>query len=267
MAQVVIVQKNGLMQFVKKYRYRDFYLWRKFAQFSPWENEAININIWSDAVRVQEYLEKKWNKNAHTIGVVQNGLPPYWGKDIDISLYKYYIVIRATKYLHRTRYYSYDKEYYSKKFRRRMSKPVFAKDINKAEFIKSRKYADEVATRCRQTGSEMVAVREVYVYRENELLQKNIVMVLRHKENEKMKPQFLRTHDKADGGFTKTSRYDQALHFTYDEYLDLYEQFQALHKDYFVLPKIIDDGKPWSGKAKDVDGREQVEGTLRLRNE
>lgn len=75
------------------------------------------------------------------------------------------------------------------------------------------------------------------------------------------------SYNKKDGGFTKTSRYDQALHFTYDEYLDLYDEFQALHKEYMVLPKITNSGKPWSGKAKDVDGQESVEGTLRLKND
>lgn len=105
---------------------------------------------------------------------------------------------------------------------------------------------------------------EVYVYRANELLEKNIVVALRHKENKEMKPQFLRSNAKLIGKFTKTNRLDQALRLTYDEYLDIYEQFQALHKQYMVLPKIIRKGEYWSGKAKDVDGRESVQGTLKL---
>lgn len=266
MAQVVIAQKNGLMQFVKRYKRRKFNLWRKFARFTPWFDEAREC-FQAEAQDLQRYLEETKSMRSYTADVMLGGFSPDWDKDVDLPLYRYYIVVRATKYLHRTRYYSYEHEFFSKKFHRRMSKPVFVGDINKAEFIKSRKYADEVATRCRQTGTEMVAVREVYVYRPNELLQKNIVVVLRHKENKQMKPQFLRTYDRKDGGFTKTSRYDQALHFTYDEYLDLYDEFQALHKEYMVLPKITNNGKPWSGKAKDVDGQESVEGTLRLRNE
>lgn len=266
MAQVVIAQKNGLMQFVKRYKRRKFNLWRKFAHFTPWFDEAREC-FQAEAQDLQRYLEETKSMRSYTADVMLGGFSPDWDKDVDLPLYRYYIVVRATKYLHRTRYYSYEHEFFSKKFHRRMSKPVFVGDINKAEFIKSRKYADEVATRCRQTGTEMVAVREVYVYRPNELLQKNIVVVLRHKENEKIKPQFIRTYDRKDGGFTKTSRYDQALHFTYDEYLDLYDEFQALHKDYMVLPKITNSGKPWSGKAKDVDGQESVEGTLRLRND
>lgn len=262
MAQVVIAQKNGLMQFVKSWGPPSYMFWRKYYTPTPWKNEAMNLETLESAG-----LSTSLKLRLNTHDVFIEDLSFGRNNEIDLSLYKYFVVIRATKYLHRTRYYSYEHEYYSRKFHRRMSKPVFVSDINKAEFIKSRKYADEVATRCRQTGTEMVAVREVYVYRPNELLQKNIIVVLRHKEKKQMKPQFLRTYDRKDGGFTKTSRYDQALHFTYDEYLDLYDEFQALHKEYMVLPKITNSGKPWSGKAKDVDGQESVEGTLRLRNE
>lgn len=258
MAYLIKIHKNGLIEFLSDKEY-NFLCFTRRIGLSCYINDAriASPNYFEPMLRALKLPDGKLKAKPYKYEIIG---------DRELYLYKYYVVIRATKYLRRTRYYSYDKEYYSKKFHRRVSKPVFDKDINKAEFIKSKKYADEVATRCRQTGREMVAVREVYVYRENELLQKNIVVVLRHKENEKVKPQFIRTYNKADGGFTKTSRYDQAIHFTYDEYLDLYEQFQALHKDYFVLPKIIDDGNPWSGKAKDVDGREQVEGTLRLRS-
>lgn len=255
--------------FAHSYRPKWWQFWKRHFYLTPNEVEWITVPEYAQEPTPEEVLRaypQLLHKSLTDEGVIVET------RDL-LSDFKYYVVVSCGKYSnkimgfnpHKAQYYSFDREYYNEKFHRRMSKPVFASDINKAEFIKSRKYADEVATRCRQTGSEMVAVREVYVYRENELLKRNIVVVLRHKENEKMKPQFIRTYDKADGGFNKTSRYDQALHFTYDEYLGLYEQLHALHKEYIVLPKIVLDGEKIV--AKDVDGRDKVEMTLRLKDE
>lgn len=261
MEKIIVVQKNGLMQFVTGER-KPWQIWKKPLLLSPFNAATFDLhksNEMRDKAQdiFKDHIVLTVNYNHdYPSGLAGDGVP--------LASYKYFVVVGRSKYLHKTIYYTYDQEYFSKKRKRRMFKPVFDKDINKAEFIKSRKYAEEIETRCRQTGKEMVAVREVYVYEKNILLGKNIIVVLKHRENKKMKPQFMRAYDKATGDFTKTSRYEQAERFTYDEYLDLYEQFHALHKDYMMLPKF-DRRELWSFKAKDVDGQEQVEVTLRLR--
>lgn len=261
MDKYVVVQDNGLMQFVAGER-KPWQIWKKPIMLSPFNAATFDLhksNEMRDKTQdmFKDHIVLSVNYDISQLGLVSDGG--------HLGQYKYFVVAGRSKYLHKTEYYSYDREYYNKKLKRRMAKPIFVGNINKAEFIKSRKYAEEIETRCRQTGKEMVAVREVYVYEENILLGKNIIVVLKHRENKKMKPQFMRTYDKTTGDFTKTSRYEQAERFTYDEYLDLYEQFHALHKDYMMLPKF-DRRELWSFKAKDVDGQEQVEVTLRLRS-
>lgn len=258
MDKYVVVQDNGLMQFVAGER-KPWQLWKKPLLLSPFNAATFDLH------KSNEMRDKTQDMFKDHIVLSVNcelGLVSDGGH---LRQYKYFVVAGRSKCLHKTEYYSYDREEYNKKLKRRMAKPIFVGNINKAEFIKSRKYAEEIETRCRQTGKEMVTVREVYVYEENILLGKNIIVVLKHRENKKMKPQFMRAYDKTTGGFTKTSRYEQAERFTYDEYLDLYEQFHALHKDYMMLPKF-DRRKLWSFKAKDVDGQEQVEVTLRLKD-
>ena len=253
--KIIVVQKNGLMQFVTGER-KSWQMWKKPILLSPFNAKTFAL---IDALYLKDRAEDVFHENF--VFTLYDGL---LSDGTYMSRYKYYVVASESKFRHKAKYYAYDKEYFSKKLGRRISEPVFDFDINNAEFIKSKKYADELVNRCRQLGSEKTAVMEVYVYRANELLEKNIVVALRHKENKEMKPQFLRSNAKLVGKFTKTNRLDQALRLTYDEYLDIYEQFQALHKQYMVLPKIIRKGEYWSGKAKDIDGRESVQGTLKL---
>lgn len=262
MDKFVVVQDNGLMQFVAGER-KPWQIWRKKLLLSPFKAASLDVHE-SKSIRDKAYdifrdkivLTVNYNHD-YPSGLAEDGVP--------LASYKYFVVVGRSKYLHKTIYYTCDQEYFSKKRKRRMFKPVFDKDINKAEFIKSEKYAKEIVTRCRQCGIKMVTYMEVYIYKPNDLLDKNIIVVLRHKENKKMRPQFLRSFDKHDGHFTKTSRYDYAARFTYDEYLDFYEQFEALHKQYLLLPKKIGNGIVWSRKAADVDGRESIQGTVRLK--
>lgn len=263
MDKFVVVQDNGLMQFVAGER-KPWQLWKKPILLSPFNAATFDLhksNEMRDKTQdmFKDHIVLSVNYNISQLGLVSDGE--------HLGQYKYFVVAGRSKYLHKTIYYTYDQEYFSKKRKRRMFKPVFDKDINKAEFIKSEKYAKEIVTRCRQCGIKMVTYMEVYIHKPNELLDKNIIVVLRHKENKKMRPQFLRSFDKRDGHFTKTSRYDYAARFTYDEYLDFYEQFEALHKQYLLLPKKIGNGIVWSRKAEDVDGLESIQGTLRLKTE
>lgn len=261
MDKFVVVQDNGLMQFVAGER-KPWQLWKKPILLSPFNAATFDLhksNEMRDKTQdmFKDHIVLSVNYNISQLGLVSDGG--------HLGQYKYFVVAGRSKYLHKTIYYTYDQEYFSKKRKRRMFKPVFDKDINKAEFIKSEKYAKEIVTRCRQCGIEMVTYMEVYIHKPNDLLDKNIIVVLRHKENKKMRPQFLRSFDKHDGHFTKTSRYDYAARFIYDEYLDFYEQFEALHKQYLLLPKKIGNGIVWSKKAADVDGRESIQGTVRLK--
>lgn len=252
MAKLVIIQPNGLMRFVRHLE-KPWFFWRKRLALTPHEGDAMALSedVFSNIVRIG-------TKCYHRARFEQM-------EEDDLALYTYYVVVCGKGFNHKLRYYDYDIESFDKRLKRRISKPHFCKDINKAEFIKSRKYADEVATRCRQEGGKFVAVREVYVYRENELLRRNIVVVLRHKKNKNIKPSFLFSYDMDKGNFIKASRYDEAARYTYDEFLDLYDNLHAVHKEYMILPKITDN-VVGAIKAKDVDGKEMVEGTLRLRN-
>lgn len=257
MAKLVIIQPNGLMRFAHHFEPK-WKFWKKRLALTTQMFTARDYGSVFEDVRTlgedsyPDDIVLSFNDNLLEDGTL-------------IGNYKYYVVVCAQGLFHKTRYYDNDTEIYNHKLHRRISKPHFCKDINKAEFIKSRKYADEAATRCRQENNKFVAVREVYVYRENELLRRNIVVVLRHKENKNVKPSFLRSYDTDKGDFTKTSRYDQAARYTYDEFLDLYDNLHAVHKEYMILPKITDN-VVGAIKAKDVDGKEMVEGTLRLKN-
>lgn len=256
MTKLVIIQPNGLMRFAHHFEPK-WKFWKKRLALTTNFKSAL----W--CCEDSKPLAEKCYPDCEVKPVDERYLT--FEDNTPIANYKYYIVVCAKGFNHKTRYYDFDKEFYSSKLHRRISKPHFCKDINKAEFIKSRKYADEVATRCRQENNKFVAVREVYVYRENELLRRNIVVVLRHKENKNVKPSFLRSYDTDKGDFTKTSRYDQAARYTYDEFLDMYDNLHAVHKEYMILPKITDN-VVGAIKAKDVDGKEMVEGTLRLKN-
>lgn len=282
MAKLVVIQSNGLMMFAHHFEPK-WKFWKKRLQLTTQRQNAMEISFTSPDDFSDPYsIAKKCYPKADKISYLE-------GMELmdctDITNMKYWVILKGKsrhsllarlviafvnmflptrRKLNADEWYDFDKEFYSSKLHRRISKPHFCKDINKAEFIKSRQYADEVATRCRQENNKLVAVREVYVYRENELLRRNIVVVLRHKVNKKMKPQFIRTYNMGNGEFTKTSNFTQAARYTYEDFLELYDNCHALHKEYMVLPKILNNDIPI--KASDVTGKEMVGGTMRLRN-
>ena len=261
MDKYVVVQDNGLMQFVTGER-KPWQLWKKPLLLSPFNAAIFDLhksNEMRDKTQdmFKDHIVLSVNYDISQLGLVSDGG--------HLGQYKYFVVAGRSKYLHKTEYYSYDKEYYNKKLKRRMAKPVFDKDINEACFIKSYTIAEKVLNRCRHTGREMVTIKEVYVYRENELLNKNIVLVLKNRDIEKEKPSFLRYWDLDKDKLLKTSNFKQAERYTFDEYLSVYDELHALHKEYFVLPKVISDTTV-SVNPKKVDGRERVEVTMKLRN-
>lgn len=264
MDKFVVVQDNGLMQFVAGER-KPWQLWKKPILLSPFNAATFDLhksNEMRDKTQdiFKDYIVLSVNYDISQLGLVSDGG--------HLGQYKYFVVAGRSKYLHKTEYYSYDKEYYNKKLKRRMAKPVFDKDINEACFIKSYTIAEKVLNRCRQTGREMVMIKEVYVYRENELLENNIILVLRPREekgDKKDKPLFLRSWDLKHDKLYMTSNFRHAERYTFDEYLKVYDELHALHKGFLVLPKIVDDTTS-KVNPKSVDGRERVEVTMKLRN-
>lgn len=252
MAKLVIIQKNKLILFALHLE-APWKFWKKRLQLTTQRQDAMEIgnssilDLGELAVRCYRYRK-----------IVSMS-------DEDLDLYKYWVVASSTGRNKRLRYYDYDTDRYSKENHGRIFKPHFCKDINKAEYMKSRTYADEVAARCRQDGNAFVTVKEVYVYQENELLKKNIVVVLRDKEDKRKRARFIREYDfnaTTEYKIPMTDKFANAKRFTFDEFRALYDDIHAKHKNYGILPKICKYGE--EPLAKDVNGAESIEITLKL---
>lgn len=252
---------DGLIMFAHSYRPKWWEFWKRHFYLTPNEYEYITVPEYGIGPQPEEVLKAYPKLKKHLFRT-----------PLQLSGYMYYVVVSCGKFCPKimgydprhVKYYSYEHENYSikNKYHCLYSTPVFVKDVHKAEFIKSRKYADVVAARCRQAGIEGATVREIYIYRSNSLLYANIVVVLSHKKDKNCKPEFLRKYD-GSCKIQKTSELGLAKRFTYDEYLNLYEQLKLSNKEYMILPKILNnDG--WSGKPEDVDGKESIKLTYRL---
>lgn len=259
MAKLVIIQPNGLMRFAHHFEPK-WKFWKKRLALTTQMFTARDYGTVFEDVRT---LGEDSYPNDIVLsindGLLEDGTL--------LGYYKYWVVFCRKGLNHKPRYYDNDTERYSRKLHRLISKPHFCKDINKAEFIKSPRYASEVIMRCRQAGNKYVGVREVYVYRENELLKHNIVVVLRDKENKKARARFIRDYDLGATGEYKipmTDTFKNAKRYTYDKFLTLYDDIHAKHKNLMVFPKIWTGGR--EPLAKEVDGRETVMMTMKLNN-
>lgn len=255
MAKLVLIQKNNLILFAHHLE-APWKFWKKRLQLTTQRQGAMDADVW-DIIPIAEKDYPDASALPLRDGVLGNGY--------DFNRYQYWVVASGNGRNKRLRYYDYDTDRYSKKNHGSVFKPHFCKDINKAEFMKSRTYADEVAARCRQDGNAFVTVKEVYVYQVNELLEKNIVVVLRDKEDKRKRARFIREYDfnaTTEYKIPMTDKFVNAKRFSFDEFRALYDDIHAKHKNYGVLPKICKYGE--EPLAKDVNGAESIEITLKL---
>lgn len=105
MEKIIVVQENGLMQFVTGER-KPWQIWKKPILLSPFNAKSFAL---IDSLYLKGRAENVFHENF--VFLLTNGVLP---DGTYMSRYKYYVVASESKFRHKAKYYAYDKEYFSK---------------------------------------------------------------------------------------------------------------------------------------------------------
>ena len=261
MEKIAIKGEDGVIRFVEGVRK---ILWFKKIKYTTIiENAKCYASPdESEMSEVCDYLREKYGKGKIDF-VDADG---HFFDGSDASGKSFYVIARCSPILKRLSYY--DWEMTRKKHGKRVSEFYYRRNIAKALFFKSGRFAEEVLSRLRASGEKYVSIHRVYLTRVNECAQDNIIVAVRDSTAKRRTAKFIKEFSYVDGNglqLAYTLSADKAYRFSFAEYCDIFKVAHAYNKGLKLFPYFIAEAGAKLPKASEVTGRVAIETAFKLK--
>lgn len=260
MEKIAVKGRDGVIRFVEDVRK---FLWFKRIKYTTIIENAKDYASQgeSEMGELCDYLREKYGGDK--IDFVDENGRFFDGSDVDERAF--YVIARCSPILKRLSYYDF--ELTEKKHNVRISEFHYQKNVAKALFFKSKRFAEEVLVRLRTSGEEYVGIHCVYLTRINECAQENIIVVVKDSNAKRKTARFIKEYSLVAGNglqLTYTLAADKAYRFSFAEYCDAFDIAHAYNKGLKLFPYFIAEAGAKLPKASEVTGRVAIETAFKL---